>query len=102
MSCTDEEVLTYDFGDDVYCEGRFYNTAGALADPTAVFAKTTNPQGVVVDYEYGVDIVLTKPSTGVYHLKVDADTPGTWKYRIYSTGVGKAAVKGSFIVDSEW
>lgn len=102
MSCT-EEVLTHDYGDDVYCEGKFYNSAGALADPSNVFAKTTNPQGVVSSaYQYGVDAVLTKQSTGVYWLKVDANSPGTWKYRIYSTGTGKAAIKGSFIVDTEW
>lgn len=94
---------TYDFGDDVYCEGEFRNTAGALADPTAVFAKTTNPQGTVsAAYQYGVDAVLTKQSTGIYWLKVDANQSGTWKYRIYSTGTGKAAARGSFTVGTEW
>lgn len=94
---------TYDFGDDVYCEGEFRNSAGVLANPENVFAKTTNPQGVVsAAYQYGVDAALTRPSTGIYHLKVDANSPGTWHFRIYSTGTGKAAARGSFTVGTEW
>lgn len=93
-----EEISTYDFGDDVYCEGEFRNTAGALANPSDVFAQTINPQGALAEYEYGVDASLTRPSTGIYWLKVDADNSGTWYFRIYSTGTGKAAAEGSFIV----
>jgi hypothetical protein len=101
MSC-EEEINTYDLGDDVYVDGEFKNAAGAFADPTVVYGKTKNPNGTTTIYQYGVDAVLTKVSTGIYRLKIDANLAGEWSYRIYSTGTGKAAAKGKFIADSEF
>lgn len=93
------ELNEYDLGDLVRCSGSFTTTAGAAMDPAAVFFKVKDPEGTVsTPIQYGVDAALVKDSTGNYHVDVDANKSGTWRYRFYSTGNGQAADEGSFNV----
>lgn len=89
----------YALGANVVVQGTFTNTSGAVADPTAVFISTFDPEGETVTKEYGVDDEVTKSSTGVYQCVVDANKHGEWWYRWWSTGSGKAAAEGSFTVN---
>lgn len=96
-----DTINEYDLGDEVRCstaEVPFTNTAGTVIDPAAVFFKVKNPSGTVTTYTYGVDAALVKVSTGIYRVDVDANMSGTWWYRFYSTGSGKAADERSFTV----
>ncbi len=89
---------TYVKGTDVTVSAVFKNAAGVAADPTAVFFSVKDPEGTETDYTYGVGIAIVKDSTGNYHINVDANMPGTWHYRFYSTGTVKAADEGAFTV----
>ncbi len=89
---------TYDIGDLVRCSGAFTNTLNVPIDPTVVICKIKPPSGVVVIYTYGIDAALVKDSVGNYHLDVNANAPGVWRYRFYSTGIGQAAQEESFEV----
>ena len=75
------------------------NNDDAETDPTSVYLTVKSPSGTVVEYTYGVGSDITKASTGNYYADVDADEPGRWWYRWYSTGTGQAAKEGSFIAD---
>lgn len=97
-----DEINTYDFGDLARCSGSFTDTAGAAMDPAAVFFKVKDPEGDITTYQYGFDVALVKDSVGNYHVDVNANKPGTWTYRFYSTGNGQAADKRTFIVEREF
>lgn len=88
----------YQVGDDVRCTGTFTNTAGSNADPDVVKFSFRNPSGTVTTYTYDTDDELVKSATGIYYVDVDADRSGTWWYRFFSTGTGKAAGEQDFIV----
>ncbi len=88
----------YSLGTDVICSAAFANVAGVAADPTAVFFSVKDPEGTQTNYTYGIGGVIVKDSTGNYHANVDANHVGTWHYRFYSTGTGKASDEGSFKV----
>ncbi len=52
---------------------------------------------------YGTDAELVKSATGVYHVDVDADEAGIWRYRFESgSGVGQAATEGHFKVRNSY
>jgi hypothetical protein len=96
MSDTDQFVL----GSNVRVTATFGPT-GSPANPSAVFFKFKDPSGNVTTYTYGVDLQIVNPSAGVFYVDVDADEAGTFKWRFYSTGTGKAADEGSFeVVDN--
>lgn len=84
-------INEYGLGTDVICSTEFTTTAGAAHDPSAVFFQFKDPEGEITAYEYGQDTELVKDSTGNYHVNVDASKVGTWHYRFYATGTGKAA-----------
>ncbi len=98
MSCT--TTGSFPLGSTVVCEIEFRDPAdsNALVDPTNVFAAVKDPGGVVTTYTYGVDVELEKDAVGQYHLNVNANLPGTWHYRGYSTGTFKGANEDSFEV----
>ncbi len=99
-----ETVNSYDLGDEVRCasdDPPFTNAAGTIIDPAAVFFKVKDPEGTVTIYQYGVDAQLVKVSTGIYRVDVDANKPGTWRYKFYSTGSGKAADVKTFTVEPD-
>ena len=81
------------------CSAVFTNSSGTAIDPTAVLFKVTNPAGTPTTYTYGEDDELVKDSVGNYHVDVDANAAGVWRYRFYSTGTGQAAEEGMFIVE---
>lgn len=89
---------TYDKGDVVRCAGTFADSDGTPQDPTAVFFKFKTPGGTITLYTYGVEAELVKDSAGNYHIDIDASEVGTWAYRFYSIGDGKAAGEKLFFV----
>jgi hypothetical protein len=93
-------INAYDKGDVVRCSGAFTNSAGTAIDPTAVLFTFIDPAGTSTTYTYGVDAALAKDSTGNYHVDVNADAEGIYHWRMYSTGTGKAAAEGEFVVTS--
>ena len=94
MSTTNEYAL----GTNVTVSAIFKNASGVAADPTNVFFSFKDPEGAQTDLTYGVDVEVVKDSVGNYHADIDADMPGTWHYRFYATGTGKASDEGSFTV----
>ena len=64
---------------------------GAVADPTTVTFKVTDPNSATTTYVYGTDAQLVKDSTGVYHVDLSLDLPGLYYYRFLGTGAVKAA-----------
>lgn len=89
---------TYALGTDVVCRGLFKTSAGVAADPSVVKFSVKNPNGVITTYTYVTDVQVVKDSTGHYHVNVDANEAGTWYFRFFATGTGKAADESSFIV----
>jgi len=88
----------YDYGDLVRVSAVFSNIAGAAQDPDVVFLQVLNPAGVTTEYEYLVDVGVVRDLQGHYHYNVDANAPGVWWYRWYSTGAGQAADEYRFKV----
>ena len=82
---------SYDKGDQIRVTGTFTNAARTAIDPDDVFFKKITPSGTATTYEYGEDAELERSAKGIYHVDVDIDTPGTWYFRMHSTGSGKAA-----------
>jgi hypothetical protein len=91
--------MAYQVGDLVRVAAVWTNSAGAPTDPTAVFAQTKAPDGTVTELEYNADVALVKDSTGNYHVDIDANAAGIWRYRFYSTGTGQGANEGYFVVE---
>ncbi len=89
---------TYALGNDVVCSALFRSSEGVVADPDTVSFSFRNGDGDVTTYVYGTDAEVVKDSVGNYHVNVDASARGTWHYRFYSTGTGKAADEKSFKV----
>ncbi len=93
---------TYDVGDRVRIDATFLDEAGAATDPTTITFQA-GPMGAsaVADYTWssgapGTDIIATGP--GVFHTYVTVTTPGTWVYRMVSTGAVAQAAQGVFTV----
>ena len=83
-------------GTDVICEVKFRNAQRQLADPTAVFFKSKDPNNSIITYQFGPDAQVVKTAVGVYHVNVNANIVGEWTYRFESTGTGKAADEDKF------
>jgi uncharacterized protein YfaS (alpha-2-macroglobulin family) len=89
----------YQIGDDVRCQATFTNSdTNVPIDPTVVRFQVRPPSGAITTYTYNSDPQLTRVSTGVYRVVVDANQIGIWHYRFYSEGNGKAAGEGRFEV----
>ena len=95
-------MTNYDVGDLVKVIGTFTDpdAGDALIDPTAVFLSVKDPSGNLTTFEYDVDDDITRESEGVYSAEIDCDEAGTFYYRWFSTGLGKAAEEKSFKVDA--
>ncbi len=77
----------------------FKNSSGVDANPTTVTFKTLDPFGAELDYVYGTDSEVTRPSTGNYTATVTPDSAGRWAYRWEATGTGTAVtIEGTFLV----
>lgn len=88
----------YNQGDLVRIAGTFTTAAGNASDPAAVVAYYRDPAGTTTTLTYGTDAELVRDSTGVYHVDVDANQPGTWRYSFRGTGTGQAADESYFRV----
>lgn len=80
-------------GQTIRLSAEFRNSAGALANPTTV----------TVHYQKGnatpvTNAAPTNDSTGKYHIDVDLDEPGEWKYDWVGTGAVAAVEEGRFTV----
>ena len=92
-------VNEYEKGDQVKVTATFTNAAGTEIDPTSVFFSYRTPNGTVTGWEYTVDADLVRSDTGIYYILLDLDSEvGEWRYRWYSTGTGKAAMRHKLIV----
>lgn len=89
----------YDVGDLVKVTGEFSNPSNdAALDPTTVKLWVLDPSGNRDTYIYdGVngdaseDGRIWRSAAGFYHFNIDVDEEGVWRYRWYSTGLGKAS-----------
>lgn len=91
---------THDLGDQVRVSVVFTEVAtGDAVDPSVVKCSVRDPDGTTTTYVYGTDDEVVKTSTGNYYMDVDADTYGTWYYRWFSTGTGKAGDESLFNVE---
>lgn len=92
----------YTSGDLVRCLAAFATTAGVAIDPTAVKFAYRNPAGITTVLTYPTDAALVKDSVGNYHVDVNINAAGVWRYRFYSTGTGQAADEGEFSATSNF
>ena len=93
----------FDLGDRVTVLGIFktppsFLGEGDYTDPAEVFFKFTGPDGTPTIWKYGVNAEVVREAIGHYHACIDADVAGWWRWKFYSTGLKKAAKKGSFRV----
>ena len=93
MSCEDE----YTLGGLLRMPATF-KVGTVLTDPTTITFKYLKPSAVLVTLIYGTDAALVKDSTGKYHVDLDLDEAGLWKWRYWSTGAVQAAAQGDFRV----
>ncbi len=89
---------SYDLGDQVRLSAAFTDADGAAVDPTVVTVKYSDPTGSVTDLDYGVDLAVTRTTTGAYYVDFVPHTAGTWRYRWESSGAVTAAAEGEFQV----
>lgn len=97
MSCI-EPTNIYQLDEDIVIVGEWLTPAGEYVDPDTVFCKVKSPDDEIATYEYGVDAAVIKVQDGWYKLAVNGNQEGTWFYRWYSTGDGKAAGEREFVV----
>ncbi|CAK0775265.1 conserved hypothetical protein [Gammaproteobacteria bacterium] len=90
----------YELGDLVRVKGTWTdpNNSNAAIDPDVVKCSVRAPSGTVTTYTFGTDAALTKVSTGVYQMDINANAAGIWSYRWFSTGAGQAADERYFEV----
>lgn len=78
---------------------RFFNTSGALTDPTGVKFITRNPSGTETVYTLGSSSEVTKTSTGIYAFACPQLTAeGSWLLRVNASGALVTSGEASFTV----
>ncbi len=91
--------MRYMIGEKIRLTATFSDPeTGNLLDPGTVYVSWKDPDGNIVQKQYGVDPELVKDSVGTYHIDIDAAMAGQWRFRWASTGTGQAAAEGSFAV----
>lgn len=88
----------YITGQLVRVDAAWTDLSGNAIDPTAVMCTVTDPDGVGTTYTYGDGAEIVRDAVGSYHIDINADSAGYWRYRWYSTGTGQAAARGGFVV----
>ena len=81
---------TFDVGDVVRLKANFTDTGGDPLDPSAVTFIYETPAGGTTTS------TGTHPSTGFYYIDVISTGAGVYEWRVYSTGVGRAAGESWF------
>jgi hypothetical protein len=82
----------YDVGDLVQITMTFTNSAGELADPTAVQLTVQTPERALLTP------TVTNPGPGTFTAAIPVTEAGTWRYRAAGTGVVQAATDSFFEV----
>ena len=72
---------------------------GTLIDPGGLSFTFKDKAGVGATYVFGTDAQLVKDSMGNYHVDVDANKSGRWRYRWVATGTGQSAIEREFEVE---
>lgn len=68
---------------------------GAAVDPDSVVVKLRNPStGATASH------TATRQSAGHYRYDAIASQPGTWRYRIETTGSIVSAIEGAYVVQA--
>jgi hypothetical protein len=89
-------MALYDTGDGLRLSAAFTDDNGDAADPTAVIFKLQDPDGEITTYTYGTDDEVVRDGVGAYHIDIDIEVAGAYRYRWAGTGVVQAAAEGSF------
>ena len=89
---------TYYEGELVRVRAIFKTQAGVLIDPNIVNLSHRDPFPTTRILVYLTDVEVIRDSEGNYHVDIDANLPGLWTYRWWSTGLGQAAVERTFNV----
>lgn len=89
----------YQNGDEVRVFGTFTSTGGTALDPTVVRCRYQPPGSTTVTRTYSGTTHIVRSSTGSYYLDIVANVRGVWRYRWDSSGSGRAASEGQFIVE---
>ena len=90
----------YTYGERIRGTFTITDFAGDPIDPTTIkFFLLRADSLVAEELTYGVDADLVKDSVGVYHVDIDTDAEGAWKYRWTGTGNVATAKEGMFYVD---
>lgn len=93
-------MITINLGSEVEIEGTVVLTSDeSPLDPTAAFGWIRDPDGVVIEYEYGVGtdsdrelhFSITRLGVGHFLFVFSPDKAGMWWAGLYSTGTGRAA-----------
>lgn len=93
-------INIHDLGDLVTVSAAFTDPENddAPTDPAVVKLSIRDPSGTVATYTYDVGADIVRDDEGEYHANIDADEPGQWFYRWWSTGEGQAAREQRFRV----
>jgi hypothetical protein len=83
--------MSYHVGDLITVSAAWTDGNDVATDPTAVYCQYNDPSDNTTTLQYLVDAALERDSAGNYHVDIDADEEGIWRYRFYSTGSGQAA-----------
>ena len=90
-------MASYLAGNQVRVSAEFTDiVTGAEIDPPIVKLSVCAPSGSPTVYIYGVDANVIRDAIGMYHADLDIDSAGTWLYKWWSVGTGKAAGENSF------
>lgn len=95
---SEKAINQYWLGSLVRVSNVFKDVAGAPADPETVNVEINKPDRTSQTYVHGTDEEVVKDGVGQYHMDVNADQPGEWSYRWFSTGAGQAVDVDSFLV----
>lgn len=94
--------MSYYAGDKIKLTATFTDPSdGSVTTPGAVFLRIREPDGTVVEREYGAGgtPAIESPSTGVFtYLQDTTGKPGVHRYYWWSTGAGQAAEVDEFQV----
>jgi protocatechuate 3,4-dioxygenase beta subunit len=94
------DANNYTYGERIRGTFTITDFAGDPVDPSTVkFFHLRPDSSEALEWEYSVDPEITQDSAGVYHVDLDTDAEGAWKYRWTGSGNVATAKEGMFYVD---